>query len=323
MALSHLPGKTLFGIYPAVEPYERGYLAVEGGHQVYWEACGNPAGRPALFLHGGPGGGCSPDHRRLFDPAYWRIILFDQRGCGRSRPKASIEHNTTAHLIADIERLRLLHAVEQWLVLGGSWGSTLALAYAQAHPDRVSALVLRGIFLAREREIDWLYRAGASSLYPESWERFRSFIAPDERDDLVRAYHRRVTQGDPDLQYAAAHAWCEWERGIMTLLPAPAPMATDPVNELALARLELHYFVHGSFTAKNQILDRIGQIASIPAVIVQGRHDCVTPAVSAWDLHKAWTGSRLKMVEDAGHATNEPGILSALIAATDAVREQS
>jgi proline iminopeptidase len=304
-------------LYPPIEPHDSGMLDVGDGHQIYWEVCGNPNGRPALFLHGGPGGGCSTDHRRLFNPALWRIVLFDQRGCGRSQPAARIEQNTTWHLVADIERLRGLLGIERWLVLGGSWGSTLALAYAQAHPQAVNALVLRGIFLARQSEIDWLYRSGASHLFPEAWEAFRGAIPQGERTDLVAAYQRRLTCGDAAIEQAAAAAWCAWEHDIMTLLPSPPARNPADAGQLALARIEAHYFCNDSFLGERPLLDGMDRMAHMPGVIVQGRHDCVTPATSAWALHQRWPHSVLQIIPDAGHATSEPGIQRALVAATD------
>ncbi len=304
-------------LYPPIEPHDCGMLDVGDGHRIYWEVCGNPEGQPALFLHGGPGGGCSTDHRRLFNPALWRIVLFDQRGCGRSQPTARIEHNTTWHLVEDIERLRHALAIERWLVLGGSWGSTLALAYAQRHRQAVSALVLRGIFLARQTEIDWLYRSGASYLFPEAWDAFLAPIPAPERADLVAAYHRRLACGDAAVEQVAAAAWCAWERDIMTLLPSPAAHDAADAGQLALARIEAHYFCNDSFLARHPLLDGMDRIADLPGVIVQGRHDCVTPATSAWALHQRWPDSVLQIIPDAGHATSEPGIQRALVAATD------
>jgi proline iminopeptidase len=302
-------------LHPPIEPHDCGLMPVGGGHQVYWEVCGNPQGRPALFLHGGPGGGCTTDHRRLFDPKHWRVVLFDQRGCGRSRPIASVQDNTTGALIDDIERLRRLLDIPDWLVLGGSWGSTLALAYAQAHPSRVRALVLRGVFLARPSEIDWLYRDGACHLYPEAWAAFQAPIPVAERDDLVAAYHRRLIHPDPAVAAPFAEAWCAWERDLMTLLPLPASTPGADPAQLALARIEAHYFVNDSFL-EHALLDGMSRIAHIPGHIVQGRHDCVTPATSAWALHRAWPGSTLEIIPDASHASGEPGIQRALVAAT-------
>jgi len=310
-------------LYGPTEPYDCGYLAVGGGHSIYWEACGNPAGQPALFLHGGPGGGCSGDNRRLFDPQHYRIVLFDQRGCGRSRPLGALENNTTPLLVADIEALRRRLDVEQWLVLGGSWGATLALAYAEAYPHRVAAMILRGVFTARSSELRWLYREGASLLFPEAWEAFASFIPEAERGDLLRAYHARLTCGSAALELQAAQAWCAWEHEVMTLLPQAAPPTRDDAALRALARLETHYFVHDAFLGEGELLAGAGALRGIPGIIVQGRYDVVTPPVTAWQLHRAWPQARLQIVPDAGHASSEPPIQRALVAATDHFAEQS
>lgn len=308
------------GFYPPVEPYDSGFIEVGGGHRIYWEMCGNPLGKPALFLHGGPGGGCTRDNRRLFDPARFRIILFDQRGCGRSLPHARLEANSTAHLLSDMERLRRMFGIRRWLLFGGSWGSTLALAYAQACPGRVSAMVLRGVFTARQSELSWLYRGGASFLFPDAWQRFIAPIPESERSDLVAAYHARLTHGDRAVELAAARAWCAWEEDIMTLQPRPhaAPLPVDDARLLALAQIESHYFVHGAFLAEGQLIANAHRLLDIPGVIVQGRYDAVTPPVTAWELHKAWPRAQLEIVRGAGHASSEPGILSGLIAATNA-----
>ncbi len=311
-------------LYPAIEPHESGMLAVGDGQSVYWEVSGNPDGKPVVFLHGGPGGGTAPFHRRFFDPAAYRIVLFDQRGCGRSTPHladgASLEHNTTGHLIADIEALREHLAVERWQVFGGSWGSTLALAYAQRHPERVTELVLRGIFLLRRKEIDWYYNGAAGYVYPDEWEKFLAPVPEDERDqDLVEVYHRLLHSPDEDLARAAAIAWSTWEGATSSLLPHPDRVAetAEPRFALAFARIENHYFRHGGFLDEGQLLRDIAAIRHIPAVIVQGRHDIVCPAVSAWELHRAWPGSVLHIVDDAGHGANEPGITHHLVEATD------
>jgi len=307
------------GLYPPIEPYASGHLETGDGHSVYWELCGNPQGKPAVFLHGGPGGGCGPDHRRLFDPAQYRVLLFDQRGCGRSRPHASLEANTTWHLVADIERLRTMLGVESWLVFGGSWGSTLALAYAESHPERVSALVLRGIFTLRRAELLWYYQEGASWLFPDKWERFLAPIPEAERGDLMAAYRKRLTGDDPAERLRAAKAWSLWEGETISLLPNPAFSAQHDENDFALAfaRIENHYFVHGGFLEEGQLLRDAPRLAAIPGVIVQGRYDVATPMRSAWDLHRAWPEAEFHLIPDAGHAYNEPGILDALIRATD------
>ncbi|MGW1738993.1 prolyl aminopeptidase [Nocardia sp. NPDC001965] len=311
-------------LYPPIEPYEHGMLAAGDGQAVYWETSGNPDGKPAVFLHGGPGGGTSPRNRRYFDPDRYRIVLLDQRGCGRSTPHiadgADLSVNTTAHLIADIETLRAELGIEQWLVFGGSWGSTLSLAYAQQYPQRVTELVLRGIFLLRRKEIDWYYNGSAGYVYPDEWEKFLAPIPEAERGgDLVEAYHRLLSSADPQIATAAAVAWTTWESATSSLRPDPARVAetSDPRFALAFARIENHYFRHGGFLDEAQLLRDIDVIAGIPAVLVQGRHDIVCPAVSAWDLHRAWPGSRLHIVDDAGHSASEPGIVHHLVEATD------
>ncbi len=319
-----LPSDTpLRGLYPPIEPFESGWLDVGDGHRVYWELCGNPEGRPAVFLHGGPGSGCTPAHRRLFDPARYRVLLFDQRGCGRSTPHASLEANTTWHLVVDMERLRELIGAERWLVFGGSWGSTLGLAYAQAHPDRVSALVLRGIFTLRRAELLWYYQEGASWLFPDHWERFLAPIPAPERDDLIEAYHRRLTHPDPSVRVAAARAWSLWEGQTITLRPDASIAARhdEDAFALAFARIENHYFRHGGWLEEGQLLREAARLAAIPSVIVQGRYDVVTPARTAHELHRAWPRAAFYLVDDAGHAYSEPGILHRLIEATDAFAE--
>lgn len=306
-------------MYPPIEPYAHGYLDTGYGHRVYWERCGNPAGKPAVFLHGGPGGGCNANHRRLFDPERYDILLFDQRGCGRSTPYASLENNTTWDLVADIERLREMVGAEQWLVFGGSWGSALALAYAETHPERVSALIVRGIFTLRRAELLWYYQEGASWLFPDLWEAFLAPIPEAERGDLMAAYHRRLTGDDEAAKLEAARAWSTWEGRTITLLPDPALAERfgDGHFALAFARIENHYFVNRGFVEEGQLLRDAHRLANIPGVIVQGRYDAATPARTAWDLSKAWPNATLEIVPDAGHAYDEPGILKALIAATD------
>lgn len=307
-------------LYEPLAPYESGMLDAGDGHRIYWETCGNPLGKPALFLHGGPGGGCYGDHRRLFDPAHYRVVLFDQRGCGRSQPLGSLEANTTAHLLADIELLREHLRIDTWLLLGGSWGATLALLYAQRHRERVSALVLRGVFTARRREIDWLYRHGASALFPEAFAAFEAFIPPEERGDLIGAYHRRLTTGERDPQIAAARAWCGWEGALMTLAPRASYAPGHGDQTLALARIEAHYFINNTFLPEGEILAHVEKLAGLPGVIVQGRYDVVTPPSTAFELHTKWPGSRLEIVADAGHATSEPGTVRKLVEATDSFR---
>jgi proline iminopeptidase len=306
-------------LYPPIEPFKSGMLEVGDGHRVYWELCGHPGGQPAVFLHGGPGGGCTPEHRRLFNPAKYCVLLFDQRGCGRSTPHASIDANTTWHLVADIEKLRLLSGAERWLVFGGSWGSSLALAYAQSHAAHVSALVLRGIFTVRREELRWYYQEGASWLFPDEWERFVAPIPPGERHDLMGAYHRRLTGADEQAQLEAALAWSRWEGRTVTLLPDAAvdSVHADARFALAFSRIENHYFVNNGFLEHRQLLNNAGQLRGIPGAIVQGRYDVCTPAKTAWELHRAWPEAEFHLVDDAGHAYSEPGILDRLIRATD------
>lgn len=306
-------------LYPPIEPYRRGHLDVGDGHRIYWELCGNPDGKPAVFLHGGPGAGCSSDHRRLFDPARYNVLPFDQRGCGRSTPHAGLDANTTWHLVDDIERLRTTIGVEQWLVFGGSWGSALALAYAETHPDRVNALILRGIFALRRAELQWYYQEGASWLFPDKWERFLAPIPHAERADLIAAYHRRLTGPSRELQIEAAKAWSLWEGETITLLPNEAFSHAHAQDDFALAfaRIENHYFVNDGFLEDGQLISNASRLRHIPGVIVQGRYDVATPARTAWDLHRAWSTAEFVLVPDAGHAFNEPGILDQLIRATD------
>lgn len=307
-------------LYPEIDPYQTGLLDVGDGHRVYWELCGNPAGKPVVFLHGGPGGGCSPSQRRQFDPSRYRILLFDQRGCGRSTPHASLEANTTWHLVADIERLRVMLGVERWMVFGGSWGSTLALAYAETHPERVSELVLRGVFTLRRAELLWYYQDGASWLFPDKWERFLAPIPEGERSDLIAAYRRRLTHPDPTIQREAALAWSIWEGETITLTDNEEFSAQfgDTHYALAFARIENHYFVNHGFFEEGQLIRDAHRLKNIPGVIVQGRYDVATPPATAWALHKAWPAARFVMVPDAGHAYTEPGILHHLIETTDA-----
>ena len=306
-------------LYPPLEPFQSGMLDTGDGHHVYWELCGNPAGKPAVFLHGGPGAGCSPDHRRLFDPARYCVLLFDQRGCGRSRPLASLENNTTWDLVADMERLREQLGVAQWLVFGGSWGSTLALAYAQTHPQRVSALIVRGIFTLRRAELLWYYQEGASWLFPDLWEEFLAPIPPGERHDLMAAYRKRLVGDDAVAQLACARAWSLWEGQTIRLLPDQGnkDKHAQDAYALAFARIENHYFVHDGWLQEGQLIRDAAKLANIPGVIVQGRYDVCTPARTAWELHRAWPQAQFHLVADAGHAFNEPGILTHLLAATD------
>ena len=307
-------------LYPTIEPYHTGTLSVSPIHTLYYEECGNPQGKPLVFLHGGPGGGCGPDDRRFFDPKLYRIILFDQRGCGRSTPQACLEENTTWHLVQDIERLRENLKIEKWHVFGGSWGSTLALTYAITHPERVRALILRGIFMVRKKEIDWFYQEGASFIYPDLWEDYLNAIPTEERGDLVKAYYSRLTHPDPTIQLAAARAWSLWEMSTSKIYTPPEliqPLLTDAFS-LNMARIECHYFVNRAFFKEDAwILNQIGKIKHIPAVIVQGRYDVVCPTVSAWDLHKAWPEAKFYLSPDAGHSSREPANARALVAACD------
>lgn len=306
-------------LYPPIEPFKSGMFDTGDGHQIYWELSGNPEGQPAVFLHGGPGSGCSPDHRRLFDPRHYCVLLFDQRGCGRSKPAASLENNTTWHLVADIERLREMLGVEKWLVFGGSWGSTLALAYAQTHTERVSALIVRGIFTLRREELLWYYQEGASWMFPDLWEGFVAPIPEVERGDLIAAYRKRLVGEDRDEQLACARAWSMWEGQTIRLLPDASNTAKHSNDDfsLAFARIENHYFMHGGWMEEGQLLRDTHKLADIPGVIVQGRYDVCTPAHTAWALHKAWPQAEFHLVGDAGHAFNEPGILDRLLQATD------
>ena len=307
-------------LYPNFEPYQTGHLDVGDGHSLYWELSGNPEGKPAVFLHGGPGGGSSPEHRRQFDPDKYKILVFDQRGCGKSTPYASLDANTTWHLVEDIEKLRTQVAkVDKWQVFGGSWGSTLSLAYAQKYPERVTELVLRGIFQFDEYEVDWLYKAGADAIYPEGWEEFLSIIPQEERDDLVGAYRKRLTSDDPAVQLEAARAWSKWEATTVTLLPNQLVVDefTSPEKAVAIARIENHYMAEGGWFEPGQLLEGANKLRGIPGVIVQGRHDCCTPPKAAWALKKAWPEVDLQIVPDGGHLFNEPGILDGLVRATD------
>jgi proline iminopeptidase len=313
------PPKRFSTLYPPIEPFASGMLDVGDGHRIYWEMCGNPSGKAAVFLHGGPGSGCSAAHRRLFDPKKYCVMLFDQRGCGRSMPHAGLEANTTWHLVSDMEALRKLFGVEQWLVFGGSWGSTLALAYAQTHPAHVSELIVRGIFCVRRSELHWYYQDGASSLFPDLWEKFLAPIPRDERHDLIAAYHRRLTGDDEAVKLVAAQAWSTWEGGTINLLPNDEMMDAHQSSfyALAFARIENHYFTHGGFFEEGQLIRDASRLRDIPGVIIQGRYDVVTPATTAWDLHRAWPEADFRMVEGAGHAFNEPGIMHELIQATN------
>ena len=307
-------------LYPDIEPYACGWLATGSPHEIYYEECGRREGRPAVILHGGPGGAINPTMRRFFDPSRWRSVLFDQRGCGKSRPNASLEDNTTWALIADIERLRVHLGIEKWTVFGGSWGSTLALAYAITHPERVEALILRGVFLVSDRELRWFYQDGASMMFPDAWARFVEPIPEGERGDLMGAYHRRLTHPDRRVQARAAAAWSQWEGDTISIRgPEARPSKFNEVDfAVAFARIECHYFANkGFFPEEDWILKNVSRIQHIPGWIVQGRFDVVTPLESAWKLKSLWTKASFEVVWDAGHASTEPGIIDGLVRATD------
>lgn len=309
----------LRGFYPEIEPFETGFLYVGDGHSVYWERFGTKGAKPAVFLHGGPGGATGPNNRRVFDPALYDVMMFDQRGCGKSTPHASIEANTTWHLVADIERLREMMGVEKWLVFGGSWGSTLALAYSETHPERVSELVLRGVYTLTRAELDWYYQFGVSEMFPDKWERFQAPIPERERHEMMAAYRRRLTGTDREEQLRCAVAWSSWEGETITLLPNPdySDHFYDPEFALAFARIENHFFVHAGWLEEGQLLRDAVKLKDIPGVIIHGRYDMPCPAKYAWQLHKAWPKADFHLIEGAGHAYLEPGILDQLIRATD------
>ena len=312
--------KRYVDLFPEIEPYDEGNLNVSKLHTIHYEQCGNPKGKPLLFLHGGPGGGIDPIYRRYFEPKKWRIVLFDQRGCGRSRPFAELRENTTWDLVADIERLRVRLGIDRWVVFGGSWGSTLSLAYAEYHRERVKALVLRGIFLLRSSELAWFYQDGASRMFPDAWERYRDAIPHPERGDFISAYYRRLTSANEKVRRAAAKAWSVWEGSTSKLYTDPELVKKFGSGRFAdaFARIEAHYFVNGGFfETDGQLLRDARKLRKIPGVIVQGRYDVVCPATSAWDLHRAWPEAKLIMVPDAGHSMTEPGIRSHLIEETD------
>jgi len=307
-------------LYPEIEPYQHDVLPVSPVHTLYYEQSGNPEGTPVVFLHGGPGGGTVPDYRRFFDPTAYRIVLFDQRGSGKSTPHASLEENTTWHLVEDIEKLREHLGIESWVVFGGSWGSTLALAYAQKHPERARALVLRGIFLCRPKEIRWFYQEGASWIYPDVWEQYLNVIPPEERGDMLSAYHRRLTSEDEAVRVEAARAWSVWEGSTSKLFPDENLIEHfgDPHFAIAFARIECHYFMNNAFfDTENYLIENVGRIRHIPAVIVQGRYDVVCPLQSAWELHRTWPEAELLITPDAGHSALEAGNRAALVEATD------
>jgi len=307
-------------LFAPIEPHQTHRLKVSAIHEVYVAEYGKPDGKPVLLVHGGPGAGSNSTMPRYHDPAAYRIVVFDQRGSGRSTPHAELEENTTWDLVADMERIRLHLGIDRWQLFGGSWGSCLSLAYAQTHPDRVSELVLRGIFTLRRREIEWFYQKGASSLLPEAFEEFVKPIPEDERGDIVAAYHRRLTGADEEIRLACARAWSMWEGAALSLLPNPARVAAfgSPNYALAFARIECHYFQNrGFFDTDDQIIARAGLLRAIPGVIVNGRYDLCTPVTTAWDLYKAWPGAELEIVADGGHAMSEPGIVDALVKATE------
>ncbi|HET9647357.1 MAG TPA: prolyl aminopeptidase [Microlunatus sp.] len=316
--------------WPVTEPYAGGLLEVGNGQQVFWEEYGNPAGKPAVFLHGGPGGGINPAQRRLFDPARYRVLAFDQRGCGRSLPHASspgadLSTNTTWHLVADIERLREARGIDRWLVCGGSWGSALALAYAETHPERTSELVVRGVFTLRRSELDFYYNGGAAQLFPDRYEAFLAPLGgPRFRGDTIAAYHELLFDPDPAVHGPAGVAWSTWEAATITLEPDEELIAAfgEPAYALAFARIENHYFVHGGWFGENQLIADAHRLRDIPGVIVQGRYDVATPAATAWDLHRAWPEAELQVLPVAGHAYSEPQIFAALVAALDAFAER-
>jgi proline iminopeptidase len=314
-------------LYPEIEPYQSGFLKVSDLHELYYEECGNPKGKPVVFIHGGPGGGTGPMDRRYFHPEKYRIILLDQRGSGKSKPMASLEDNTTWHLVEDIEKLRTHLGIEKWLVFGGSWGSTLALTYAITHPTRVTGLVLRGIFLLRKKEIDWYYEngLGASAIYPDVWEQFRDHIPENERGNMVKAYYSRLTHSDPQVQMAAAKPWTTWEMATSRLFTPPEVIKNSVTDDFAIkfARIECHYFINkGFFKTDNWIIENIDKIRHIPTTITQGRYDVVCPAMSAWDLHKAWPESKLTIIPDSGHSSREAGIARSLVSSTDVFAEK-
>lgn len=311
-------------LYPHTIPYVTHHFDVEAPHRLYVEECGNPKGIPVVFLHGGPGAGCEEYHRSFFNPDLYRIVLFDQRGCGRSAPHAELSGNHTQALVGDIELIREKLGIDKWVVFGGSWGSTLGLVYAETHPERVSGLILRGIFLCRQQEIDWFYQQGASRLFPDYWEDYLKPIPEGERHEMVRAYYKRLTSDNEVERMAAAKQWSIWEGRCATLLPSKAVTDHfgDPFTALSLARIECHYFMNDSFLSGNQILNNAHKLHGIPGTIIHGRYDAVCPVENAWELHKLWPGSELQIIADAGHAAREPGIMSALVDATDAMAKR-
>ena len=311
-------------LYPDIKANRVHTLAVDGGHQLYIEESGNARGLPVVFVHGGPGAGCTEQHRRYFDPTLYRIILFDQRGAGRSRPHASLEANTTQALVSDMEAIRLFFGIDRWVLFGGSWGSTLSLVYAETHPERVLGMILRGIFLFRPQEIRWFYQAGASHVFPDYWQDFIAPIPEHERGDLLHAHHRHLTGSDEIARMSSAKAWSLWEGRTATLTPnhAVIDFFSNPHVALSLARLEAHYCVHQAFLEDNQILRQAPRLAGIPGFIIQGRYDMCCPTESAWDLHRAWPLAQLEIIPEAGHSASEPGIIDALVRATLGLHKQ-
>lgn len=305
-------------LFPEIEPYDSGMLPLDTRHTMYWEQSGNPSGVPVLFLHGGPGAGSTPAHRRFFDPAHYRIVVFDQRGSGRSKPLGEIRDNTTPHLVNDIETLRQHLGIDKWIIFGGSWGSTLALAYGEAHPNRCLGFILRGIFLCRKQEIEW-FLYGLRNFFPEAWNSFVSLLLPSERGDILTAYYQRLLNPDPEIHMPAARAWGAYEGSCSTLLPSPETVNyfSGDIVALGLARMEAHYFSHDIFLPENALLNNVSKLHHIPATIVQGRYDAVCPIINADDLHHAWPQAEYIVIEDAGHSVWEPGILETLVKTTD------
>ena len=310
-------------LFPDIAPYETGFLPLSSGHVMYWEQVGNPRGQPVLFLHGGPGAGAGAVHRRFFDPQHWRVIIFDQRGAGRSRPLGELRDNTTPHLVRDIEVLRQFLGIEDWLLFGGSWGSTLALAYAQEHPNRVLGCVLRGVFLGRRDEVVW-FLEGLRRVFPDAWAAFSEHLPPEERGDLLGAYLRRLCDPDPAVHLPAARAWSQYEGSCSTLLPSPETVASFAQDRtaLGLARIEAYYFAHDLFLPPEGLLGRMDRLAGMPAEIVQGRYDMVCPATTAFELAAAWPSARLTVIPDAGHSALEPGLRTALVSAVERFRRR-
>jgi len=323
--MENAPGQknALSYLYPPIEPFDRRMFDMGDGHRVYAEQSGNPDGIPVVVVHGGPGGGSSPAMRRYFDPETYRIVLFDQRGCGRSKPHASIENNTTWHLVADMEHIRTAFGIERWIVFGGSWGATLSLIYAQEHPDRVAFLALRGVFLMTGAELDWFYGGGAGQFFPDLWDKFTAMVPADERHDLIKAYHKRLFSGDTVEEVRFARVWADWENALASIAPVGAGMQAPAEYARAFARLENHYFVNAGFLSQDgQILNRVDRISHIPAAIVQGRYDMICPPRAAFALNEKMPRAEISMIENAGHALSEPGISAALVAVMDRIKSR-